>query len=86
MASTPAAERGHLWPAVCLFSVDYLLLSALVTAVLISLDLNSNTGVSVAVLFAATAAAAHKFVTGHARPLCAASSCGLRSWPWPRRC
>ena len=47
----------------------YLLVSAVVTAVLISFDLNSNTGVSIAMLFAATAAAAQKFVIGHGRAL-----------------
>jgi hypothetical protein len=41
----------------------------MVTAVLVYFDINSNTGVSVAILIAATAAAAQKFVAGHGRAL-----------------
>jgi hypothetical protein len=69
MASTSAADEANLWPALAMFAVVYLVLSAAVAAVLIFLDLNSNTGVSIAVLLAATAAAAQKFVTGHGRTL-----------------
>jgi hypothetical protein len=46
-----------------------LVASAMVTAVLVYLDLNSNTGVSAAILIAATAAAAQKFVAGRGRAL-----------------
>ena len=69
MASTPAPSEANLWPALAVFTVVYLVMSAAVAAVLIFFDLNSNTGVSIAVLLAATAAAAQKFVAGHARPL-----------------
>lgn len=69
MASNPAAGEANLWPALAMFAVVYLALSAAVAAVLIFFDLNSNTGVSIAILLGATAAAAQTFVAGHARPL-----------------
>ena len=69
MTSAIIEEKASLWPAVLLFSVAYLLVSALVTGVLIAFDLNSNTGVSIGLLLAATAIAARKFVIDHRRPL-----------------
>ena len=69
MTGTTIEVKANLWPALAMFAAVYLALSAAVAAVLIFFDLNSNTGVSVAVLLAATAAAAQKFVAGHARPL-----------------
>ena len=69
MTGTTIEEKANLWPALAMFAVVYLVLSAAVAAVLIFFDLNSNTGVSIAVLLAATAAAAQKFVAGYARPL-----------------
>ena len=69
MASTPPPSEANLWPALAVFTIVYLVMSAAVAAVLIFFDLNSNTGVSIAVLLAATPAAAQKFVAGHARPL-----------------
>lgn len=62
-------EKASLWSAVLLFSGTYLLVSAVVTGVLIAFDLNSNTGVSIGLLVAATAVAARKFVIDHRRPL-----------------
>ena len=62
-------EKASLWSAVLLFSVTYLLVSAAVTGVLIAFDLDSNTGVSIGLLVAATAVAARKFVIDHRRPL-----------------
>jgi hypothetical protein len=69
MTTTPTSGEPNLWPALITFSIAYLVVSAMVTAVLVYLDLNSNTGVSIAILIAATAAAAQKFVAGHARAL-----------------
>ena len=69
MTTTPASGEVNLWPALITFSIAYLVVSAMVTAVLVYLDLNSNTGLSVAILIAATAAAAQKFVAGHGRAL-----------------
>jgi hypothetical protein len=69
MTSAIIEEKVSLWPALTMFAVVYLVLSAAVAAVLIFFDLNSNTGASVAVLLAATAAAAQKFVGAHARSL-----------------
>ena len=69
MTTTPTSGEANLWPALITFSIAYLLASAMVTAVLVYLDINSNTGVSVAILIAATAAAAQKFVAGHGRAL-----------------
>jgi hypothetical protein len=69
MTTTPASGEANLWPALITFSIAYLVVSAMVTAVLVYLDLNSNTGLSVAILITATAAAAQKFVAGHGRAL-----------------
>lgn len=69
MTTTPTSGEANLWPALITFSIAYLVVSAMVTAVLVYLDLDSNTGVSVAILIAATAAAAQKFVAGHGRAL-----------------
>jgi hypothetical protein len=69
MTTTPTSGEANLWPALITFSIAYLVVSALVTAVLVFFDINSNTGVSVAILIAATAAAAQKFVAGHGRAL-----------------
>jgi hypothetical protein len=69
MTTPPASGEANLWPALITFSIAYLVVSAMVTAVLVYLDLNSNTGLSVAILIAATAAAAQKFVAGHGRAL-----------------
>ena len=69
MTSAIIEEKANLWPAVLLFSVSYLLVSALVTGMLVAFDLNSNTGVSIGLLLAATAVAARKFVIDHRRPL-----------------
>jgi hypothetical protein len=69
MTTTPTSGGANLWPALITFSIAYLVVSAMDTAVLVYLDRNSNTGVSVAILIAATAAAAQKFVAGHGRAL-----------------
>jgi hypothetical protein len=69
MTSATIEEKASLWSAVLLFSVTYLLVSAVVTGVLMAFDLDSNTGVSVGLLMAATAVAARKFVIDHRRPL-----------------
>jgi hypothetical protein len=69
MTTTPTSGEANLWPALITFSIAYLLVSAMVTAVLVYFDINSNTGVSVAILIAATAAAAQRFVAGHGRAL-----------------
>ena len=69
MTSAIIEEKASLRPALITFSIAYLVVSAMVTAVLVYLDRNSNTGVSVAILIAATAAAAQKFVAGHGRAL-----------------
>jgi hypothetical protein len=69
MTTTPTSGEANLWPALITFSIAYLVASAMVTAVLVYLDLNSNTGVSAAIQIAATAAAAQKFVAGHWRAL-----------------
>ncbi len=69
MTSATLETEGNLWPAVLLFSVTYIVISALVTAVLVIFDLNANSGVALGVLVAATAAAARKFVVDHRRPL-----------------
>jgi hypothetical protein len=69
MTTTPTSGEANLWPALITFSIAYLVASAMVTAVLVYLDLNSNTGVSAAILIAATAAAAQKFVAGRGRAL-----------------
>jgi hypothetical protein len=69
MTTTPTSGEANLWPALITFSIAYLVASAMVTAVLVYLDLNSNTSVSAAILIAATAAAAQKFVAGHWRAL-----------------
>lgn len=69
MTAATTEEKANLWPALAMFAIVYLALSAAVSAVLIFFDLNSNTGVSVAILIAATAAAAQKFVAGHGRAL-----------------
>jgi hypothetical protein len=86
MTTTPTSGEANLWPALITFSIAYLVVSAMVTAVLVYLDLNSNTGLSVAILIAATAAAAQKFVAGHGARCRAASSCALHSWQRSRRC
>jgi magnesium-transporting ATPase (P-type) len=69
MTSATLEGKTNLWPAVLLFSVTYLALSAVVAAVLTFFDLNSNTGLSIGVLMAATGAAARKFVADHRRAL-----------------
>ncbi len=86
MTSTPTSGEANLWPALITFSIAYLVVSAMVTAVLVYLDLNSNTGVSVAILIAATQRRhrSSSLVTG-ARCR-AASSCGLHFWRRSRRC
>ena len=86
MASTPAADEANLWPALAVFTVVYLVLSAAVAALLVFLDLNSNTGVSIAVLLAATAAAAKCSLPATRARFDAASSCVLPSGRQPRRC
>jgi hypothetical protein len=62
-------ESVNLWPALLQFSLAYLLLSALVTGVLIAFDIDSNTGLSVGLLVAATIVGARKFVIDHQRPM-----------------
>ena len=86
MTSAIIEEKANLWPAVLLFSVTYLLVSALVTGVLIAFDLNSNTGVSIGLLVAATAVAARKFVIDHRRAAEPRRAAAVRaSGPPPRR-
>lgn len=68
MTDQTLEANTNLWPAVLLFSVLYLGLSALITTVLVIFDLNANSGVGIGVLVAATAAAARKFVVDHRRP------------------
>ena len=69
MTGAAPETESNLWPPVLLFSVTYIGISALVTAVLVISDLIANSGVAVAVLVAATATAARKFVLGHRRAL-----------------
>lgn len=69
MTSATLEMEGNLWPAVLLFSVTYIVISALVTAVLVIFDLNANSAAALGVLVAATAAAARKFVVDYRRPL-----------------
>ena len=69
MTSAAFEEKANLWPALMQFSVTYLALSAVVAAVLTFFDLNSNTGLSIGVLMAATGVGARKFVNDHRRAL-----------------
>lgn len=64
-----ASTEANLWPTLAVFSLVYLLVSGVVAAFLVYFDVDSNTGLSVAILVAATAAAAQKFVAGHGRAM-----------------
>jgi hypothetical protein len=69
IAMTDAAlvPKTSLWPALIWFSIAYIAASGVVAAVLMALDVDSNSGVSAAILVAATAAAAQKFVADNGR-------------------
>jgi hypothetical protein len=69
MTGATLENESNLWPSVLLFSVTYLCLSAVVTAVLMIFDIDANSGVAIGVLVAATAIAARKFVLDHRRAL-----------------
>lgn len=69
-ASTGTPEHdASLWPAIAWFCLAFLLASAATTAVLFLFDITSNSGVTAAILIAATAAAMHKFVADNHRAL-----------------
>ena len=69
MTDTMRVTNVSLWPALLRFTIAYVALSTLLTVVLTAFDLNSNTGVSAALLVAATGAAAQKFVVDNRRAL-----------------
>lgn len=69
MTDAVRVTNVSLWPALLRFTVAYVALSAVITAVLTAFDLDSNTGVSAALLVAATGAAAQKFVVDNRRAL-----------------
>jgi hypothetical protein len=67
MTETAVIRHASLWPALIRFAIAYIAASAVVTAVLMALDVDSNSGVAAAILVAATAAAAQKFVADNGR-------------------
>lgn len=69
MASATLDTESNLWPALLLFSVTYLGLSAVATAVLVIFNINANTGVAIGILVAAIAIAMRKFALDHRRAL-----------------
>ena len=69
MTDTSLATDGRLGPCLLAFGLAYLVMSALVTAVLVIFNLDAPGGVAIGVLVAATVIAARTFVLGHRRPL-----------------
>jgi hypothetical protein len=69
MTSTTTGTASNLWPALLHFSLTYILLSALVTAILFTFDLNANSGEAIGTLMGATVVGARKFVIDHHRAL-----------------
>lgn len=67
MTGTTLDSEGNLWPALLLFSVTYLGVSAVVTAVLVFFDIDANNGAAIGVLVAAVAM--RKFALDHRRAL-----------------
>lgn len=67
--TAPLDTESNLWPAVLLFGLTYLGVSAVVTAVLVGFDIDANNGIAIGILVAATAVAARKFVLDHRRAL-----------------
>ncbi len=68
MTST-TIETSNLWPPLLHFSLTYVVLSAVVTAVLFAFDINANTGVAIGIVMAATAVGTRKFVLDHRRAM-----------------
>lgn len=69
MTGATTDTASNLWPPLLHFSLTYILLSALVTAVLFAFDLNANTGVAIGTLVGSTAVGARKFVLDHRRAM-----------------
>ena len=69
MTSTTTETASNLWPPLLHFSLTYILLSALVTAILFAFDLNANTGEAIGTLMGATVVGARKFVIDHRRAM-----------------
>ena len=69
MTSATLETEGGLRAPLLMFGLTYLVLSALVTAVLVIFDIQANGGVAIGVLVAATALAARTFVLDHRRAL-----------------
>lgn len=69
MTNAALETKSNLWPAVLLFSLVYLGVSAVVTAILVGFDIDTNSGVAIGIPVAATALAARKFVLDYRRPL-----------------
>jgi hypothetical protein len=68
ITSAPPDTESNLWPAVLLFSAVYLGVSAVVTAILVGLDIDANSGVATGVLIGSAAAGAQKFVAAYHYP------------------
>jgi uncharacterized membrane protein len=68
MTST-TTQTSNLWPPLLQFSLAYILLSALITAILFIFDLNANTGEAIGTLMGATVVGARKFVIDHSRAM-----------------
>jgi hypothetical protein len=69
MTDTSLATNGRMGACLLVFGLAYLVMSALVTAVLVIFNLDAPGGVAIGVLVAATVIAARTFVLGHRRPL-----------------
>jgi hypothetical protein len=69
MTSATLETEGRLRASLLMFGLAYLVLSALVTAVLVIFDIQANGGVAIGVLIAAAALAARTFVLDHRRAL-----------------
>jgi hypothetical protein len=69
MTDTTLAMDGRLLSSLLMFGLVYLVMSALVTAVLVIFNFDAPGGVAIGVLVAATAIGARKFVVDHHRAL-----------------
>jgi hypothetical protein len=69
MTGPTTDPASNLWPPLLHFSLTYIVLSAIVTAVLFAFDINANTAVAIGIVMAATAVGARKFVLDHRRAM-----------------
>ena len=69
MTGATTDPASNLWPPLLHFSLTYIAISALITAILFIFDLNANTGEAIGTLMGATAVGARKFAIDYRRPM-----------------